>query len=125
MSFAFVSARCSSGVEITQAGVRKTVNLVEPGKHALDQQLRLTIRVGRLQQIVLFDRSTFWIAKEGGGGRKNQPLDLRGNHGFEQVKRIRGIVAEKISWSFHRLTRFDQSSEMHDCIKGTGAKQLV
>src|SRR5215467_5812565 len=55
-------SQSARGIEVSQASVAKTVRAMKPGQHSLDQQLRLTVRVGRLEVVRLFDRNSFRLA---------------------------------------------------------------
>ena len=114
--FTLVGPGRTGSIEISQAGIAKTVNLMEPGQHALDQQLRFTVGVGGLEAVVLLNRSALRIPEQCGRRGKYKTLHSRGQHCFQQGQRICGVVAEEFLRGLHRLARFDQSRKVDDGI---------
>ena len=56
---AAIRAHRACRVEVSQAGIAESVNLMEPSQHSLHQQLRLAIRIRRTNGVVFLDRRLF------------------------------------------------------------------
>src|ERR1700674_578194 len=123
--FSLAGTGCASSIEISQAGIAQAVNLMEPCQHSLYQQLRFAVRIGRMDGIVLLNRSALGIAEQRSRRRENETRYSSGQHRFEQCQCIRGVVAEEFFGSLHRLAGFDQRGKMHDALNPAGPKYLV
>src|ERR1017187_5341190 len=110
-------------VEIPQAGVAEAVDAVEPAQNLLDQQLALAIRVGGLELCSLQNGSADRLAIAGRGRTEHQPIVPSSQHGLQQRKRPRRVVAEIDLRSLHAFARLDQCGEVHNPLKSPGIKR--
>src|SRR5579872_5329608 len=108
---------CACGVEIAQACITQSVNLVEPREHLLDEEFRFAVGICRVNGIVFFDGSAIGRSEERGGGTENETRNFVGENGFEQRESVRGVVAKVRFWKFHRFAGFDGSSHVDDAVE--------
>jgi hypothetical protein len=114
----FAQVACGAGgVEVTQAGVAKSVNAMKPGKHSLDKEFGFPVSIRREKWISLANGSRFRFTVKGCGGGEDNSLDSRAEHALEKGKRIRGVVAEEAFGELHGFAGFDGSGEVHDCVE--------
>src|SRR5271165_4479825 len=109
--------RGSGGVEVAQAGVSQSVDLVKPEQHALDNELRFAISVGRLQRIVFHDGNAPRLSVHSRGGRQHETRNAVLQDRLQQVESARGVVVEILLRAEHRLSRFDVCREVHHGVE--------
>src|SRR5437763_7511975 len=100
MQFTRASIR-TGGIEISQTGITQAMNAMKPGQHLLDQQLRFSIDVGRLEFIIFLNRNSLWITIQRRGGREDELSDTVGQHRFEERKSGSGVIAKVPFWHLH------------------------
>src|SRR5215813_9352513 len=62
----------AGGVEIAEAGIAQFVDLVEPGKHLLYEELRFAVGVGGMERVGFLDRRAVGRAVKSGGGGEDE-----------------------------------------------------
>src|SRR5271163_5333523 len=77
MCLALVRIRRAGCIEVSQRSVAQAVDLMEPRQHALYEQLRFAIGVGRMDGIVLFNRNAIGIPEERSRRGEYKPGYLR------------------------------------------------
>ena len=85
-SWASPRARHGAGnIEIAQTSVTETVYSIHPVEHFFHQQLGFAVGIGGVKSRVFRDRGYVGFAINGGGGRKDKPVQARDNHGFQKA----------------------------------------
>src|SRR5271167_3943855 len=87
-------SRGSGGVEVAQAGVSQSMKAMKPGQHALDDELRLAISIGRLQRIVFHDGNATRLSVHSRSGRQHKTRNAVLQNSLQQVEAARGVVVE-------------------------------
>ena len=116
VGFALVCGR-AGGVEIAQAGVTQSVDLVKPLEHLLDEEFGFAVSIRRMNGIVFFDRRAIGSSEERGGRTENEARNSVSEDCFEKRERVRGVVAKILLGKFHRLAGFDGSGHVHDAVE--------
>ncbi len=71
------------------------------------------------------DGAVFRLAKDGGGGGKNEFIDAMSTHRVEQVEGIDYVVLVILGGVLHGFAHLDERSKMHDGVELVLAKYFV
>jgi hypothetical protein len=102
------------GVEVAQRGPAQAVGVAVPVQHALDEELRVAVRVERQQRVVLGDGHLGGAAVDGRRRREHDVAHAVRDHGVEQVQRAHEVVAEVLARVAHGLAHLDAGRELDD-----------
>ena len=91
---------------------------VKPAQHVLNQELRLSIRVGRKQAGILLNGNHFRLSIDGGGGGKDQAPRSVSQNRLKQREGGGGVIAEEDLWPHHGLARLNKGGKVENAIEG-------
>ena len=109
---------CACDIEIAQGAVFQPVCLVTPFEHMLHDQLALAVRIGGDLTVVFLDGDALRFAKGSGGGGKYKVGNLVFDHGFNQGKTGRYVVAEICFRNIHALADKREGRKVDDGFNG-------
>ena len=116
VGFALVCGR-AGGVEIAQAGVTQSVDLVKPLEHLLDEEFGFAVSIRRMNGIVFFDRSAIGSSEQRCGGAENETRHFLRKNNFQKRERVRRVVAKILLRILHRFAGFDGSGHVNDAVE--------
>src|SRR5215469_11995717 len=93
MRFAAVGSG-SRGVEVTQAGIAKSVGALEPGEHLFNEELGFAVGIGGGKLVVFGNRNGLRLSVNGGSGGENEAQNVVAEHHAQKREGTRGVVVE-------------------------------
>ena len=103
----------AGGVEVTQRRVAQAVGRGVIGQRLLDDQLGEAVRIDRPLRLFLGDRHSLRRAVGGRGAGKDDLLDVRGPHGFQQPQAADDVVLIILGRIVDRFADQRERREVH------------
>ena len=113
----------ASRVEVAQAAVAHSVNLVHPVQQALNHRLAFPVRATGNHRFIFRDGDSLRSVEQGGGRRQDEAFDTVFGCGFEQVCGGNVVVAQVLEWLLHAFRHDDVRREVEDAIELVRLKQ--
>src|ERR1019366_7948059 len=107
----------ASGVKVSQAGIAQSVGGMKRRQHTFHHQLRITVKIRRLQRVIFLNRNLprFTVYRRGGG--KHESMHSVFQDSPQERERSRRVVVEILLGLEHGLSSFDEGGEVHHGIE--------
>src|SRR4051812_19088179 len=124
MDFAAALGRARR-VEVAKGGGAQTVRGLVPRKRALEGELRLAVRVGRLQGVGLFDGLLLGLAVDGRSRREDEARYIALPHRVQEREPRDDVVSIILRGVCHRLADERIGGHVYDGLASLPAQRLA